>query len=107
MLLNVAAGVIVGGVRLLPAGAYTTINAVVFKVFLPALICRGIGLKTDLYDSDIWRFIGAFLLLRLLALAVSLTSNLLHPKCAGRQTADVPRYQSHCARKRELHLDFT
>ena len=98
MLLNVAAGVIVGGVRLLPPGAHTTINAAVFKVFLPALICRGIGLKTDLYDSDIWRFIGAFLLLRLLALAVSLTSTLLHPKCAARNTTAVPRYQSHCVR---------
>lgn len=85
MLLTVAAGVIVGRLRVLPRGAHAVINAAVFKVFLPALICRGIGIKTDLYDDGIWRFIGAFLLLRLAALAVACASSgartWTDPKC--------------------------
>eukprot|EP00892_Ulva_mutabilis_P001562 jgi/Ulvmu1/11406/UM075_0068.1 len=80
VLLNVAAGVLVGGFRLLPRDAYATVNAAVFKVFLPALICRGIGLKTDLYDDGIWRFIGAFLLLRVVALAIAVACAMLTPR---------------------------
>lgn len=80
MLLNVAAGIIVGGLRVLPPRSHVTVTAAVIKVFLPALICRGIGLKTDLYDGDIWRFIGAFLLLRVITLAVAIASAAALPR---------------------------
>ena len=36
-------------------------NLFLFKFTLPMSVILGLGLKTDLYTADIWRFIGAFL----------------------------------------------
>jgi hypothetical protein len=86
VLLNVAAGVVIGAFRILPKGAFKLLNGFVFKVALPALVCRGIGIKTDLYEDKIWRFIGAFLILRFIALLISVATALLQcwyaPDCS-------------------------
>jgi predicted permease len=74
VLLTVGAGAIVAIFKVLPKQAFKMLNGFVFKVALPALVCRGIGLKTDLYEDGIWRFIGAFLLLRCVALIVAVAS---------------------------------
>jgi predicted permease len=76
VLLNVAAGVVVGVLKVLPKSSYTILNGFVFKVALPALVCRGIGIKTDLYEGNIWRFIGAFLILRAISLVVAGVTNI-------------------------------
>ncbi|EFN53206.1 hypothetical protein CHLNCDRAFT_137056 [Chlorella variabilis] len=44
-------------------------NVFLFKFTLPASVILGLGLKTDLYKADIWRFVGAFLMMRGIMLA--------------------------------------
>jgi len=44
-----------------------------FQVALPLHIMRGIGIGVDFYDkSFLWTYIGAFLILRVIALVVSI-----------------------------------
>ena len=46
---------------------------VLFQVALPLHIMRGIGIGVDFYDdSFLWTYIGAFLILRVIALVVSI-----------------------------------
>lgn len=48
-------------------------NKFVFMILLPASVLLGLGLKSDLRDGALWKFIGAFLMMRainLLACAV-------------------------------------
>ena len=47
-----------------------TLNRLLFKFLLPASVVYGLGLKTDLLDGDLWRFVGAFLLLRAITLVL-------------------------------------
>jgi hypothetical protein len=102
VLLNVAAGVVIGLMRVLPKNTFSILNGFVFKVALPALVLRGLGIKTDLYEDGIWRFIGAFLILRVIALAISgITAfrlqcvPLLHAF-----SAPLPPVSQHCAQHR-------
>lgn len=84
ILLNVAAGALVAFARWMPFISYKHINSFVFKVALPCHIARGIGIKTDLYRSSIWRFVSAFLLLRLIALVIVIAFHML-VWCASQQ----------------------
>ena len=45
-----------------------TFNRFVFNILLPASVLLGLGLKSDLRDGSTWRFIGAFLMMRAIAL---------------------------------------
>jgi predicted permease len=45
-----------------------TFNKIVFAILLPASILLGLGLRTNLRDGAIWRFIGGFLMLRAICL---------------------------------------
>jgi hypothetical protein len=95
ILLNIAAGVV--SASFLPASTYKILNAVVFKVTLPCLVVRGIGIKTDLYRSEIWRFIGAFLLLRAISLAIAAAAQLAR-RCASPQTESGQCTYADCTR---------
>jgi len=49
------------------------------QIALPVHICRGIGIVTDFYDdSFLWSFICAFLILRAIALIVSVGMVIFH-----------------------------
>lgn len=59
---------IVSADRLVPEAVH-----LVFYVLLPSLIINGIGIQIDLYtESNVWAFIVAFLILRAIALILSL-----------------------------------
>lgn len=48
-----------------------TINKVVFRLLLPSSVLLGLGIKSDLRDGELWKFVGAFLLLRAICLICS------------------------------------
>jgi predicted permease len=47
-----------------------SVNKVIFYVLLPSAVLFALGLNTNLRDGNVWRFVGGFLLLRALCLAV-------------------------------------
>lgn len=44
------------------------VNKVVFYILLPSAVLLALGLNTNLRDGNVWRFVGAFLLLRAICL---------------------------------------
>ncbi|PRW59648.1 PIN isoform B [Chlorella sorokiniana] len=43
-------------------------NIFLFRFTLPMSVILGLGIKTDIYDPDVWRFVGAFLMMRAIML---------------------------------------
>ncbi|KAI7841279.1 hypothetical protein COHA_005052 [Chlorella ohadii] len=43
-------------------------NVFLFRFTLPMSVILGLGIKTDLYNADVWRFVGAFLMMRAIML---------------------------------------
>ena len=71
IILTVFLGVVFGYFRAFDAAQFVP-QAVgfVFRVALPLLVLRGLGIMIDFYDPDFdWLFMVAFLLLRVIALA--------------------------------------
>ena len=48
-----------------------TLVKVVFNMLLPSSVLLALGIRSDLRDGDLWRFIGGFLLLRAICLLVN------------------------------------
>ncbi|KAL4458898.1 hypothetical protein ABPG75_013763 [Micractinium tetrahymenae] len=64
-------------------------NVFLFKLTLPASVILGLGIKTNLYNADIWRFVGAFLMMRAIMLAAcALVFGLLLRRSLGEVTAN-------------------
>lgn len=64
-------------------------NMWLFKATLPASVIMGLGIKTDLYDEEIWRFVGAFLMMRAITLVVcALFFGLVLRRSLGEVTAN-------------------
>jgi predicted permease len=74
ILLTVAIGMVMGYFEIFEAGTFVPLaSRFVFYVALPLLVIKGVGVGIDFYDdSFLWTFIGAFLILRVIALIVSL-----------------------------------
>jgi predicted permease len=74
IVLNVLLGMILSCLQVVDARSFVPqATKFVFYLALPMLVFQGLGIEIDFYnDQYIWRFIGAFLLLRLIALAVAL-----------------------------------
>lgn len=74
ILLTIAIGMVMGHFKIFQAKSFVPkATRFVFYVALPLLVFKGIGVGTDFYDdSFLWRFIFAFLILRVIALVVSL-----------------------------------
>jgi predicted permease len=74
ILLTVAIGMVMGYFKIFEAGTFVPLaSRFVFYVALPLLVIKGVGVGIDFYDdSFLWTFIGAFLILRVIALIVSL-----------------------------------
>lgn len=70
VLLVVTAGFMSSWARILHTKEHAqSLNTFVFKFGLPSLVIRGLGIGTNLYVAENWRFICTFLILRVLALA--------------------------------------
>lgn len=64
-------------------------NVFLFKLTLPASVILGLGIKTNLYNADIWRFVGAFLMMRAIMLvACSIVFGLLLRRSLGEVTVN-------------------
>jgi predicted permease len=89
ILLTVAIGMVTGRFEIFQAHTFVPhATKFVFYVALPLLIVRGLGIGVDFYDDDdsfLWNFIGAFLILRVIALFVSLGIIVLRGKQLGQQ----------------------
>jgi predicted permease len=74
ILLTVAIGMVMGYFKIFEAGTFVPhASRFVFHVALPFLVIKGVGVGIDFYDDTfLWTFIGAFLILRMIALIVSL-----------------------------------
>lgn len=74
ILLTVVAGGLMGHLRVFDAKTFVPqATKFVFYVALPMLVIKGLGIGIDFYDdSFLWTFIGAFLILRVIALVISL-----------------------------------
>lgn len=73
ILLTVAIGMVMGYLEIFQANTFVPhATKFVFYVALPLLVVRGLGIGINFYDdSFLWNFIGAFLILRVIALLVS------------------------------------
>lgn len=80
VLLVILAGYVSVALTVLTLKDVAPLNGFVFKFALPALVLNGIGLKTNLYSSEIWRFVAVFLILRALTLAGSVAYTVLVQK---------------------------
>ena len=61
-------------------------NKLVFAILLPASVLLGLGLRTNLRDGTTWRFVGGFIMLRAICLAVN--AALFFKKGVGTVTAN-------------------
>lgn len=61
ILLAIGLGIISVALGIFQRVDMRVLNAFVFKILLPIAVINGLGLKSDLRDPDIWKFIGAFL----------------------------------------------
>jgi predicted permease len=73
ILLTIAIGMVMGHFEIFQADTFVPhATKFVFYVALPLLVVRGLGVGIDFYDASfLWNFIGAFLILRVIALSVS------------------------------------
>jgi predicted permease len=73
ILLTIAIGMIMGYFKIFEAKTFVPhATRFVFYVALPLLVFKGLGVGIDFYDDTfLWNFIGAFLILRVIALVVS------------------------------------
>jgi predicted permease len=70
--LTVGLGVALGHFNVFSVAHVPVLTKYVFHVALPCLVARGIGIGVDFYsEAFIWEYIGSFILLRGVALAVS------------------------------------
>ena len=94
--LAVAAGVVTPAV-------HDALARVVFQVFLPLHVCRGVALQVDFRDDATYVFVGIFLLLRAIALCVAVVVALA-TRAARRKRAAPPTRGASFDRRRIVPL---
>eukprot|EP00038_Savillea_parva_P024873 m.45358 g.45358 ORF g.45358 m.45358 type:complete len:494 (+) comp6642_c0_seq1:72-1553(+) len=78
ILLTIGLGALLGHHQVVSIAHVPILTKFVFHVALPCLVTRGIGIGVDFYsEAFIWEYIGAFLLLRAVALGAAVVSVVL------------------------------
>ena len=57
--------------HIITPNARVALQTFVFHVAMPLLVGRGVALRVDFYDKDMWAFVGTFLVLRAVTLAAA------------------------------------
>lgn len=73
ILLTILIGITMGHFKLFDAATFCPqATRFVFNVALPLLVLKGLGVGIDFYNTSLWSYVGAFFIIRLVALLISM-----------------------------------